>query len=90
MTKIATEGGRFSQATVTSRDREASEMDLICLFFLGLLLLFHLHVIFFFFPNKATSHSFSNYTQESVSDKYCIQQQTGVLKSRDFCRRAVV
>lgn len=33
VTKIATEGGRFSQATVTSRDREASEMDLIWFFF---------------------------------------------------------
>lgn len=61
MTKIATEGGRFSQATVTSRDREASEMDLICGVFFGLLLLrSHLHAIFLIsFPplNEATSHS---------------------------------
>lgn len=40
--------------------------------FFGLLLLFHLHVIFFFFQQGNQSF-LSNYTRESVNDKYCIQ-----------------
>lgn len=75
VTKIATEGGRFSQATVTSRDREASEMDLICCFFWVVVVVaisFACDFFFFFFSQQGDQSFLSNYTQESANDKYCI------------------
>lgn len=65
MTKIAMEGGRFSQTALTSRDREALETDQIYLF-IYLFLACCYFICMFFFSNKAASHP-SAITHKKVS-----------------------
>lgn len=70
MTEIAKEGGRFSQTALTSRDREALQMDLIYLFIYFIsfgLLLFHLHVFFFLSPPDTAASLSSAITHKKVS-----------------------